>query len=163
MADDRVPDQEEYSRTGVERTDGYREALTKHGVAWDSQAVVKLSVPCSLRGGATAAEKFLSLPQSVTGVVCMSDIIAIGMIQELKRAGKRLPHDVSVVGFDDIPESSFVSPALTTVWQPADRKGVRAAELLVDMMHGRAIETRVEFRCRLVERESVARPRGAKP
>ena len=156
MAGDREPDQEEYSRTGTERIEGYREALTKRGIDWESPTVVKVAVPCSLDGGVDAGRLILSQHDRVTGIVCMSDIIAIGIVQELKRAGKRIPWDISVIGFDDIPEASFISPSLTTVWQPAEEKGVRAAELLVRMIHKRDVEERIEFRCRLVQRESVA-------
>jgi LacI family transcriptional regulator len=74
----------------------------------------------------------------------------------LTKAGRRIPWDVSVVGFDDIPEASLLSPALTTVWQPAEDKGLRAGELLVKMIRKQTVEERVEFRCRLIQRDSVA-------
>ncbi len=86
----------------------------------------------------------------------MSDILAIGIVLELIKSGMRVPWDVSIVGFDDIPEASFLSPSLTTVWQPAEDKGLRAGELLVKMIQKKTVEERVEFRCRLIQRESVA-------
>ena len=89
----------------------------------------------------------------------MSDILAIGVVQQLIRDGRSVPDDVSVIGFDDIPEASFITPALTTMWQPADDKGLRAGELLVRMIQKKTVEERVEFRCRLIQRDSVAAAR----
>jgi DNA-binding LacI/PurR family transcriptional regulator len=161
MADERLPDQEEYSATGRERISGYQEALEAKGISWDDPAIVKIHVQCSLDGGRTAGREILQHHANVTGVVAMSDILAIGIVQEVVKAGKRVPWDISVVGFDDIPEASFLSPALTTIWQPAEDKGLRAGELLVKMINKKTVEQRVEFRCRLIQRESVADVKSA--
>lgn len=155
MADERVPDQEDYSGTGIERLEGYRSALARQGIDWNSHMVTRISVPVSLEGGRLAGRQLLAEPRLPTGIVCMSDIIAIGMLMELRKAGKRIPWDVSIVGFDDIPEAGMVTPALTTIAQPAEEKGIRAGELLVKMIHKKTVEERVEFRCTLVQRESV--------
>lgn len=156
MADDRQPDQEEYSATGQERIAGYRESLESRGLDWDGKDVLKYHVACSLDGGRQAGSLIAREHPEVTGVIAMSDIMAIGIVQELVKAGLRVPWDVSVVGFDDIPEAGFLTPALTTVWQPAEDKGLRAGELLVKMIRKQTVEERVEFRCRLIQRESVA-------
>ena len=156
MADDRLPDQEAYSGTGRERVAGYREALEAQEINWDDTSIVKIHEQCSLEGGQHAGRELLHKHPHVTGVVTMSDILAIGIVQELIKGGKRVPWDVSVVGFDDIPEASFLTPALTTIWQPAEDKGLRAGELLVKMIHKKTVEERIEFRCRLIQRESVA-------
>jgi DNA-binding LacI/PurR family transcriptional regulator len=156
MLDERKPNQESYSATGGERLAGYREALAECGLEWNENTVLELLEPCSLDGGKHAGEEIAASHPEITGVVSMSDIMAIGVVQALTRAGKRVPWDVSVVGFDDIPEASLISPALTTIWQPAEDKGLRAGELLVKMIQKKTVEERVEFRCRLVKRESVA-------
>ncbi|MEE8441991.1 MAG: LacI family DNA-binding transcriptional regulator, partial [Spirochaetia bacterium] len=156
MADNRLPDQEEYSATGRERLAGYREALDALQIDWEDENIVKIHEECSLEGGRHAGRELVDKHPDVTGVVAMSDILAIGIVQELIKGGKRVPWDVSIVGFDDIPEASFLSPALTTVWQPAEDKGLRAGGLLVKMIQKKTVEERVEFRCRLIQRESVA-------
>ncbi len=156
MSGERLPDQEEYSATGRERLAGYEDALRQQGIEWADPAIVKIHAQCSLDGGQTAGAEILSKHPEVTGVVAMSDILAIGIVLQVVKSGKRVPWDISVVGFDDIPEASFLSPALTTVWQPAEDKGLRAGELLVKMINNKTVEQRVEFRCRLVQRESVA-------
>jgi DNA-binding LacI/PurR family transcriptional regulator len=150
MADDRKPDREEYSATGKERLLGYREAFENRKLDFDHESIVKIHEQCSLEGGRRAAQELVANHPAVTGVVAMSDILAIGVMQELIKEGRRIPWDVSVVGFDDIPEASLLTPALTTVWQPAEHKGLRAAELLVKMIHKETVEERVEFRCRLI-------------
>jgi DNA-binding LacI/PurR family transcriptional regulator len=151
-----LPDHEEYSSTGRERLAGYRESLANRQIDWEDQSIVKIHEECSLEGGKHAGKELADKHPGVTGVVAMSDILAIGIVQELIKNGRRVPWDVSVVGFDDIPEASFLSPALTTVWQPAEDKGLRAGELLVKMIQKKTVEERVEFRCRLIQRESVA-------
>lgn len=156
MAGDRQPDQEEYSATGRERIAGYHDALTARGIDPESRSIVRIEEECSMEGGRRAGALLAADHRNVTGVIAMSDILAIGIVQELIKAGRRVPWDVSVVGFDDIPEASLLTPSLTTVWQPAEDKGLRAGELLVKMIHKKTVEERVEFRCRLVQRESVA-------
>lgn len=156
MADERLPDQEEYSATGRERIQGYQDALSQHHMDWNDASIVKVHAQCSLDGGRSAGEELVRRHPEVTGIVAMSDIMAIGIVQQIVRAGKRVPWDISVVGFDDIPEASYISPALTTVWQPAEDKGLRAGELLIKVINKKTVEQRVEFRCRLIQRESVA-------
>lgn len=156
MADERLPGRHGYSATGRARLEGYREAVEAAAIDWGSDRIVRITEPCTLEGGQHAARAFISRNPKTTGIVAMSDILAIGVVQELIRLGKRVPDDLSVVGFDDIQEASLMSPALTTIWQPAEEKGLRAGQLLVKMIQKETVEDRVEFRCRLIERESVA-------
>lgn len=156
IADDRSPDHEEPSGTGAERVAGFRQAAAEAGLDWESPSIAKLYAPCSIAGGDALAQTIVRDHRDVTAVVTMSDITAIGVIYGLKRHGVRVPWDISVLGFDDIPEAAVVSPALSTVWQPAEEKGLRAAELLMKLIGNKTVEERVQFRCRLVMRESVA-------
>lgn len=156
MADDLIPGQDEYCGTSKERLAGYEDALGERGISTGDPRIVKLNAQCSLSGGREIGEFIAKEHPDLTGIVSMSDIMAIGIVQSLIQAGKRIPWDLSIVGFDDIPEASFLSPALTTMWQPAEDKGLRAAELLVKMIQKKTVEERVEFRCRLIQRESVA-------
>ena len=161
MDDTTEADHEEYSEIGRERLAGYRDAARQHGLPWEN--VVEISAECSLAGGRETGRRVIEGHPDVTGVVAMSDILAIGIIQTLSDHGRSVPGEVSVVGFDDIPEASLLSPALTTVWQPAEEKGTRAAELLVGMIRGADTppDEVVELRCRLVPRATVSRVRCA--
>jgi len=74
--------------------------------------------------------------ETVTGVFCGNDHMALGLLRALAERGRRVPEDVSVVGFDDIPESAYFLPPLTTVRQDFGELGRRALGALVEMIHG---------------------------
>lgn len=157
LEDSHAPDQEEYSGIGRLRMLGYEDALRRHGRSCDDDGIVQLHEPCSVQGGRLAARALIRAHRGVTGLVSMSDVMVIGLYEELQHAGIRIPDDVSVVGFDDIFESRLLRPALTTVRQPAEEKGRKAGELLVRMIRDEPVEDSVTFPCELVKRESVAR------
>jgi DNA-binding LacI/PurR family transcriptional regulator len=83
------------------------------------------------------AKQLLARKQSFTALFAYNDISAIGSIGAFRDAGLRVPQDISVVGFDDIPGAAFTNPALTTVRQPLLRMGQIAAQTLVDRIEGR--------------------------
>jgi DNA-binding LacI/PurR family transcriptional regulator len=156
LEDQRQPDQEEYSGIGRIRMRGYDDALRRYGLSCDHPSVIQLDEPCTVEGGRLAARSLLARHPEVTGVVSMSDIMAIGMYEELSESGHAVPADLSIVGFDDIREAQLLRPPLTTVHQPAEEKGHRAGELLVRMIANEPVEDHVEFSCHLVTRGSVA-------
>ncbi|MFD7132286.1 LacI family DNA-binding transcriptional regulator [Streptomyces sp. NPDC059894] len=141
------------------RVAGYRSALAAAGVAHR---------PEYLRHGGfdqTVARlrmhELLDLPEPPTAVFVCSDHMALGVYEALAERGSRVPHDVSVVGFDDLPEARWTTPALTTVRQPLAEMAATALRLLVRMMDGERPEgTRTELSTRLVERASTAAPAG---
>ncbi len=154
MVDDAGPGTERYSATGTSRRSGWSRALQENDLTWDRD-VVFLECPNSFAGGFRAADKLVADYSNVTAAAAMSDIIALGFMDGLRRSGVRVPWDVSVIGFDDIPASRMVTPALTTIWQPAQEKGNRAAEAVIAMIAGHSVESQVRFRCRLVMRDTV--------
>lgn len=89
-------------------------------------------------GGAAGAEAFLALRPLPTALFCFNDMMALGVLQRLKQAGLRVPHDVSVAGFDDVFVAEFADPPLTTFAQPKYQLGRDAAELLVALLAGPA-------------------------
>ncbi|MEU3614907.1 substrate-binding domain-containing protein [Streptomyces sp. NPDC006872] len=141
------------------RVAGYRSALASAGLAHR---------PEYLRNGGfdeSVAHRrmveLLDLPVPPTAVFVCSDRMALGVYQALAEQGLRVPHDVSVVGFDDLPESRWTTPALTTVRQPLAEMAATALRLLVRMMDGERPEgTRTELSTRLVQRQSTAPPRS---
>jgi DNA-binding LacI/PurR family transcriptional regulator len=114
------------------RWEAVREAAQKYGVEVKEQLTVQLEGESSSPLlGYQVAQKLLAGGASFTALFTFNDISAIGAIQALREAGRRVPDDVSVVGFDDIQSAAFQNPALTTVRQPLREMGVIAAETLL--------------------------------
>jgi DNA-binding LacI/PurR family transcriptional regulator len=120
------------------------------------------SVASTPEVGFPVTKELLARRQHFTALFAYNDNSAIGAIWALKEAGLRVPEDVSVVGFDDIPVAAFANPALTTVRQPLVRMGEIAAQTLVSQ-----IEEREEFVPEIaIEPEFVVRDstgRAARP
>jgi DNA-binding LacI/PurR family transcriptional regulator len=112
-----------------ERLRGYHDALASAGVDWAGVTTVNTDVN-SKHAGAQAAAYLLDQPDPPTAVVAFSDILALGVLDALAARGLRPGHDVSVIGFDDIPEAAQAS--LTTVRQPAAERGRLSGRLLLD-------------------------------
>jgi DNA-binding LacI/PurR family transcriptional regulator len=88
----------------------------------------------SIEGGQVAASRLLK--QGVTGIVCASDPIALGAVRAVRRAGLKVPQDVSVVGYDDSAFMNCTDPPLTTVRQPLEAIGRAAVAMLVGQIDG---------------------------
>ena len=117
------------------RLEGYREALREAGVAYDASLVEQAS-GWGLADGQSAMARLLDRQVPLTALFAYSDLIAIGAVTELRARGLRVPEDVSVVGYDDIPVAAYVDPPLTTVRQPMREVGERAASLVLDGIGG---------------------------
>jgi DNA-binding LacI/PurR family transcriptional regulator len=141
------------------RVAGYRSALTSAGLAHRPEYVRHAGFDAALARHRTL--ELLELPEPPTALFVCSDRMALGAYEALAERGLRVPHDVSVVGFDDLPESHWTTPALTTVRQPVAEMAATALRLLVRMMDGDHPEsTRTELSTTLVERASTAPPRA---
>ncbi|CAM5367368.1 LacI family DNA-binding transcriptional regulator [Streptomyces mordarskii] len=109
----------------------------------------------SVEGGQVAAATLLD--RGCTGIVCGSDLMALGVIREAARRGLRVPHEVSVVGFDDSPLIAFTDPPLTTVRQPVQSMATAAVGALLEEMAGNPVQhTEFVFQPDLVVRGSTA-------
>ncbi|WP_026869036.1 LacI family DNA-binding transcriptional regulator [Inquilinus limosus] len=118
-------------RTSADRLDGYIEAIAAAGI--DPASVPVEERPASSEThGRDAALTLLRRDPRPTVILAMSDRLAIGAIEAARSLGLRVPEDVSVAGFDDIPRAALVRPALTTIRQPLFDKGATAARLLLD-------------------------------
>ncbi|MEV8593122.1 substrate-binding domain-containing protein [Streptomyces sp. NPDC052012] len=143
---------------GDARVAGYRSALSAAGIAHR---------PEYLRHGAATepaarrrTHELLDLPEPPTALFTCSDRMALGAYQALADRGLRVPDDLSVIGFDDLPEARWLTPPLTTVRQPLSEMAATALTLLSRLMDGHHPEsTRTELSTRLVERASTAPPR----
>jgi LacI family transcriptional regulator, repressor for deo operon, udp, cdd, tsx, nupC, and nupG len=126
---------EESFRWARLRHEGYELALRRAGLAAEP-ALVRLATSLDYEAGAQAAGGLMALVEAPTAVFAVSDTLAIGAIKAFRRAGRRVPQDVAVLGFDDLPLSSVFEPALTTVSQPMRELGARAAEILLMRLAG---------------------------
>jgi DNA-binding LacI/PurR family transcriptional regulator len=140
------------------RVAGYRSALAAAGIRQRPEYVRHAGFDESAAHRRTL--ELLDLPEPPTAVFVCSDHMALGVYEALAERGLRVPDDMSVVGFDDLPEARWTTPALTTVRQPLSEMAAMALRLLVRMMEGdRPESTRTELSTRLVERASTAPPR----
>ena len=101
--------------------------------------------------------RLLSLEVPPTAVFATNDRMAIGALEAARELGRRVPEDVSIVGFDDIPVARYLTPPLTTVHQPLYELGQAAASVLMDVLAGRMEKPqRTVLTAPLVERQTVS-------
>jgi DNA-binding LacI/PurR family transcriptional regulator len=122
--------------TADQRVSGYREAIAAAGM--DPDTVPVLEGDYRISSGEKLASEILDRPakERPTALICANDLMAIGVLSYCRRAELRVPEDVSVVGFDDLPFARLLTPGLTTVRQPAREMGVAATKLLLGMVGG---------------------------
>lgn len=147
------PDQPDPSTEG--RFNAYYASLRRTGVPVDPALVIPTvwgGIP-----GAEAMEKLLSLPDPPTAVFAHSDEVAFGVLRTLRRAGLRVPQDMSVIGIDDHPMSELLD--LTTVRQSVRDQATIAGELLLALMRGEEVARTVTVPTQLVVRGSTGPPR----
>ena len=141
--------------TAEQRLAGYREALAAAGVDPDTVATVRGDYRLE-SGRAAAATLLAGEPgRRPTALLVANDLMAIGCIQQALSLGIDLPGELGVIGYDDIPLATVVTPALTSVRQPARRMGRVAAELLLDGIDGRDVPASVDLPPTVVERDSL--------
>jgi DNA-binding LacI/PurR family transcriptional regulator len=110
--------------------------------------------------GYPVVQKLLDHHRRFTALVCFNDMAAIGAIRALRDAQLRVPEDISVVGFDDIPQAAFHNPSLTTIRQPLHEMGRLAAHLLLDHLRSRSsLPAEIAVEPELIVRESTGAPR----
>lgn len=119
---------------GQTRLDGYQAALRYYGLPYDPDLIMPgdFMVP----SGEASVARFLALDPRPTAIFACSDLMAFGAIGALRRNGLRIPLDMSVIGYDDIPEASHSWPPLTTIRQPLWEMGRRAGEYICRMIDG---------------------------
>ncbi|MGP4006657.1 LacI family DNA-binding transcriptional regulator [Streptomyces sp. 4N124] len=137
------------------RLDGYRTALESADLTLDDTLVVPGDF--HPESGFTGCNTLLDLPDPPTAVFAASDQMALGAIEALRRRGLRVPEDMSVVGFDDLPEVRWSAPPLTTVRQPLADMGKLAVRTVLRLARGEQPDSpRVELGTELVVRSSTA-------
>jgi LacI family transcriptional regulator len=152
--------------TARDRLTGYRRAVSDHGLV--ASPTLLRAGDFGEQSGHRAAESLLHEAPRPTAIVAGNDRMAIGVLAAAADLGLRVPGDLSVIGFDDIPLVSYVRPALTTISLPAYEMGAAAMRLLLDLLQDKdngatAADQTVRLPVRLVVRDSTAPPPAADP
>ncbi len=136
------------------REQGYREALSAAGVPADENLILVGDYDPQV--SIERARHLLRAPDPPTAVFAANDMSAIATIEAATELGLRVPADLSVVGFDNIPESALCTPPLTTINQPIRRMGEQSIQLLLRLMRGDHVEaTHLTLATDLVVRQST--------
>ncbi|MCE7002706.1 LacI family transcriptional regulator [Kibdelosporangium philippinense] len=120
-----------------DRTDGFQATVDKSGIPVDPRLLVEGDF--TRDGGRDAFQSILDSGATVDGVFAQNDLMAVGVLDALRAAGRSVPDDVAVIGFDDIPVAAHTQPALTTVRQPSREMGEAAALMLLSRLAGEAL------------------------
>ena len=142
------------SAASVDRVRGYREALQKFNI---ENEIIEPGF-FDREEAYQATEKILSSHKDITAIFYASDMMAVGGLKALDKAGLKVPDDVSVLGFDDIELASIIEPALSTLKQPRYQMGYLGMEKLINKLEGKPKEAYAEdviFELELIEREST--------
>jgi LacI family xylobiose transport system transcriptional regulator len=140
------------------RLDGYRAAMDMAGIPFDP-ALVR-SGDFHVEGGYENGLALLRLPEPPSAVFAGSDLQAVGLYEAARELGIRIPADLSVVGYDDLPVARWVGPPLTTIHQPLAEMAEMAARMVITMSRGdEPVTRRLDLATSLVIRQSTAPPR----
>ena len=138
----------------LERHRGYVEMLAEQGIAGDSN--LHVDVVSTETSGYEAIAELYRRGAAFDAVCCASDSIAIGAMRALQERGVRIPEDVAITGFDDVPIASFANPSLTTVQQDTKLAGQLLVDALLALIHEEPIESQVMPARLVVRRSTVA-------
>jgi DNA-binding LacI/PurR family transcriptional regulator len=143
------------------REQGYSEALEKAGLKKNEDWIVHISmVDYSI--ALPYAVNLLSLPDRPDAFFAISDVFAVAMLYATKRIGLRVPEDISIIGFDNIPVSSMTDPPITTIAQPGTQIGYQSCELLVEKINNPSTpRKRIMLDTELIIRGSTLYPQTA--
>lgn len=147
-------------RSANDRLLGYKAALLDHDIPFQDELVI--AGDYQQHTGYESTKKLLQkeIPPP-TAIFASNDLAAIGAMDASREQGFRIPDDISIIGFDDIPQASFVYPKLTTVRQPLEQMGQIAAKILLEQIEDRShLPQRVALATQLVIRDSCALPRA---
>lgn len=139
-----------------ERFSGYRAALDEADILFQPDLIVHGDGKAE--GGKLAMAKLLAVRPQPTAVFCYNDMTAIGAMQAIREHGLKVPRDISLAGFDDLPLGIYVDPPLTTVRQPKQDMGRMAMQALLRLISGTEAEQNVRVAGELIIRQSTAAP-----
>jgi LacI family transcriptional regulator len=142
----------------VDRLAGYRSALRTNHIPEIPELIYegRFFQP----DGYAGASALLDLQNPPTAIFASNDVMAMGVMDAARNRGLHIPEEVSIIGFDDIPQASLIHPAMTTINQPLEKMGRVAAQMLLDLLnHPEKVADRIELPTQLVVRDSCSSPR----
>jgi LacI family transcriptional regulator len=143
----------------VDRLEGYKSALKTHHITEDPKLIYHGTF--FQPEGFAGASELLDLDEPPTAIFASNDVMAMGAMDAVRNRGLRVPEDVSILGFDDIPQAEVVRPALTTVRQPLREMGGMAAQMLIEKLNDPEKEmARIELPTELIVRASTLPPKN---
>jgi LacI family xylobiose transport system transcriptional regulator len=141
------------------RLSGFQAALEE--VCLEVDPTLVIATGSGRDEGLAAGLRLLSTDRPPTAIVASTDLQAIGLYEAARRQGMRVPEDLSIVGYDDVPAAEWLAPPLTTVRQPVVQMAEQASRMLFTLMSGRPLPvTRLTLDVSLIERGSTAPPRS---
>jgi alanine racemase len=149
---------EEYVGTVRARMNGYLAALKENDLELDGKRIRLIESFSTREDGIEAFKDIWKSNQRPTAIIAMSDIIALGIMKAAQDAGVRVPQELSIIGFDDLPLSSMVTPALTTIAQPLREKGCLATQVLLAYINGDKTPQHHVLPTQLIKRHTLCPP-----
>lgn len=140
------------------RTEGFRRAFDKYGISAPEELICYVQENIdhySMENGYLTAKKLLESGQEVTAIYAVADSLAIGACRAVLEAGKRIPEDISVAGYDGIELGEYYNPRLTTIKQPVEEIAKKTIRLLLDVIGERKEHQQIIFPAELVVGEST--------
>ncbi len=144
-------------RSAHERLEGFRKGLKEHGLSLPKKYIVEGAY--NFDTGVSCTQKLLQLKEPPTAIFLGNDEMAVGAYQAARKAGLKIPDDISIVGFDDTPMAARVWPPMTTVRLPIREMGAAAAKVLLSFDGDERPKERITFLPQIVIRESTAAPK----
>ena len=144
-------------RSNQRRRDGYEMALERAGITCDPSWVIVSDLTDDVKKGQASLDPLMAA--DVTAVFCYNDLIAIGLLMACRDRGISISQQLSVIGFDNIEASLYVSPPLTTIRQTRLKLGQLAMEMVLNLLNGKEVQDQV-LACELVVRASTGPPAG---
>lgn len=144
---------------GRRRIEGYKEAFAKRGLAVPEELICYVQEEFdhfSMENGYITTKKLLESGKNITAIYAASDSLAIGACRAVHEAGKSVPGDISVAGYDGIEMGEYYNPKLTTIKQPVEEMAKKTIHVLLDVIAGRKEHQQIVFPAELIERESTA-------
>lgn len=142
----------------VDRLAGYKQALSDHSITLDARLIYPGDF--SQPSGYTAGKGLLTLDEPPTAVFASNDVMSFGVMEAARELGFNTPDDLSIIGFDDVPQATLVYPPLTTIRQPLEDMGRAATKMLLDLIADPQKPVQpITLPTRLVVRQSCQPPR----
>jgi len=139
----------------AEREEGFLQAMKEANLEVPSHYFLEVAGTDPVRQGSQAVDVFMAMREPPEAIVCLHDLIALNVLERCAQRGWRVPHDVAVVGFDDLPAAAHARPPLTTMHQPLFSMGRQAVAMLIDQLNGIPLEdSHPRLPCRLTIRQS---------